>query len=188
MAISNQVAPFRAANTALTGKVEADLAKFWSRMNLSRVDNATNALLDVVPLLTQKYGEVAATIAADWYELLRADAKVKGAKYRALTADPVAVEVSRKSVQSAAVFLWTPDPEQTLRALQGTVGRHVLQAGRDTLTVNAVRDPSAEGWVRVGNGECDWCANLLDGEIHYVEGYGFDAHNNCRCTAEPVFG
>lgn len=170
------------------GQVEADLTKFWARLNLSKVDAATNALADYVPLLTQKYGQVAGTVAADWYELVRADAKVKGAKYRALVADPVSEEVSRKSVQSAAVFLWTPEPDRTLRALTGTVGRHALQAGRDTITVNSVRDKAARGWVRVGNGECDWCANLIDGEIHYVEGYGFDAHNRCKCAAVPAFG
>jgi hypothetical protein len=41
--------------------------------------------------------------------------------------------------------------------------------------------------MRQGNGECDWCTGLLDGEVHYVEGYDFDAHDDCRCIAVPVF-
>src|SRR5665647_124691 len=158
MATPEQVAAFRAANTALTAKVEKDLTNFWAHMNPARHDASMNALLKYVPTLSKRYGEIAATIAADWYELLRADAveagmlkSIRGAtSYRALAADPVAAEVSRKAVESAAGYLWTPTPERTLRALQGTVGRHVLQAGRDTLTVNADRDKGARGWVRVG--------------------------------------
>ena len=52
----------------------------------------------------------------------------------------------------------------------------------------AVEDSRAQGWMRVGDGGCDWCQQYLDGEVHYVEGYDFDAHDHCNCTAQPVFG
>ena len=189
MAVPQQAVAFRAANIAIAGEVEKDLAKFWARMNLSKVDAATNALADFVPLLTRRYGDIAATVAADWYESLRGDAKVKGAKYRALAADPVAEEVSRQSVKSASVFLWTPDPDATLRALTGTVGRHVLQAGRDTITTNAVRDPKARGWQRVGSGKtCEWCQMMIGrGAVYTEASVSFEAHNRDQCGAEPVW-
>lgn len=200
MATPEQIAAFREANVAITKKVEADLANFWSHMNLSRVDNATNALLNYVPLLTQRYGEIAATIAADWYELLRADAvdqgllaSIKGAtSYRALAADPVAQEVavrSRKAVESAAGYLWTPTPERALKALQGTTSRQVLQAGRDTITFNAGRDRGARGWARaVRTGGCKFCRMLASNGGAYTERSAhFAAHDDCNCVSYPTF-
>lgn len=68
----------------------------------------------------------------------------------------------------------------------GAMSRLVLNAGRETVRATALADRA--GWIRVGNGGCDWCAQYLDGEVHYVEGYDFQAHDHCGCTAEPYYG
>jgi hypothetical protein len=70
-----------------------------------------------------------------------------------------------------------------LAKISGGLQRVVLDGARQTIVGSAVNDPAQVGWVRVGNGECDWCQQYLDGEVHYVEGYDFDAHDNCRCDA-----
>lgn len=203
MATAAQVAEFRAANAALKKQVEADLANFWSHLNPSRVDATTNALLNYVPLLTQRYGDIASTIAADWYELLRADAvdagllaSIKGAKtYRALAADPVAAEVAhrtalaRQVVESAAGYLWTPTPERALGAITRTTNRAVLQAGRDTITVNAGRDRGARGWSRATrSGACKFCRLAAsEAGVFTEKSSHFAAHDDCHCVSFPEF-
>jgi hypothetical protein len=73
-----------------------------------------------------------------------------------------------------------------LTQTSGAMSRLVLDAGRETVTRHRHR---RRGWLgAVGNGECDWCAQYLDGEVHYTEGYDFNAHDHCGCTAEPVYG
>jgi hypothetical protein len=67
----------------------------------------------------------------------------------------------------------------------GAMSRLVLDAGRETVRATTIAEKA--GWVRVGNGGCDWCQQYLDGEIHYTEGYDFAAHDNCGCTAEPAY-
>jgi len=198
MATPEQIAAFRQANIALTTKVEADLAKFWSHLDLTRAEVSTNALLNYVPLLAQRYGEVASTIAADWYELLRKDAvdqgllaSIRGAtSYKVLAADPVALEVHRKAVESAAGYLWTPTPERALSALQRTTSRNVLQSGRDTITLNAGRDKGARGWTRVvRSGGCKFCRMLAgrEGGVYTERSSHFAAHDDCNCASVPSF-
>ena len=198
MATLEQVAAFRQANLAVTSKVEADLAKFWSHLDLASVDRSTNALLNYVPLLTQRYGEMASTIAADWYEVMRAEAvdaglldSIKGAKtYRAIAADPVAQALSRKAVKSVSGYLWTPTPERGLAALQSTTSRLVLQSGRDTITVNAGRDRGARGWGRMArSGACRFCRMIASrqGGVYTERSARFAAHDHCDCVSYPVF-
>lgn len=186
-----------AANKALSAQVEADLARFWRRIDLSKPDVATNALLNYVPLLVQRYGEVAATLAADWFELLRLEAVDAGViaavgratSFKAVAADPVAVAVAERAVRSASGYLWTPEPERTLTAVTGTARRQVLQAGRDTITLNTGRDRSARGWQRfVSSGGCKFCQMLSGrGGVYTERTSRFAAHDDCNCTAAPVW-
>jgi hypothetical protein len=80
-----------------------------------------------------------------------------------------------------------PDLLAALTLARGGVQRHVANAARETVRYSSIQDRGAVGWVRVGSGECDWCRQYLDGVVHDVEGYDFDAHDHCGCTAEPVF-
>lgn len=191
------IAAFRAANLALSGEVEADLARFWKFLDLSKPDAATNALLNYVPLLVQRYGEVAATLAADWFEELRGEAVEAGVvqavsrakSFTVVAADPVSAAVSAKAVKSAAGYLWTPDPERALVAVTRTSQRHVLQAGRDTITQNAGRDRTARGWKRyVRSGGCKFCQMLAGkGGVFTERSSHFAAHDDCNCVSAPVW-
>lgn len=200
MATEEQVRQFRDANEALTARVRADLERFWGFVDLSRPAAAEAALLNFVPLLTQQYGEMAATIAADWYEMLRGEAveaglvaAVRGAtSFRAVAADPVSAAVSREAVSSALLLLQGDNPSppaRVLTAIQDTTSRHVLQAGRDTITQNAGRDPAARGWQRfVRSGGCDFCRMLSSrGGVYTDRTSRFAAHDHCNCAAAPTW-
>ncbi|MDQ3485451.1 MAG: hypothetical protein M3445_08620, partial [Actinomycetota bacterium] len=71
----------------------------------------------------------------------------------------------------------------------GAATRLVLNAGRETVTASVTADPRARGWQRVGGGKpCDFCAMLIGrGSVYTEATSGFDAHDYCACTSEPVY-
>lgn len=171
----------------LTGLATSDLAALWR--SLERADEARDALMDILPRLVTIYGTAAATLAADYFDEARESASARGT-FRAIPAVPVEGEpldvLARVAV--GPLFGVNPDFGSALTLAQGGLQRHIANADRETVRFSSIQDRAARGWVRVGSGECDWCRQYLDGEVHYVEGYDFQAHDHCGCTAEPVFG
>lgn len=77
-----------------------------------------------------------------------------------------------------------------LVATSGTAGRQVLNGGRHTGLTLVDADETALGWIRVTDGDpCYFCAMLAGrGPVYKSEATaGFQAHDHCACTAEPVF-
>lgn len=154
---------------------------------LTAPDEARDALMDTLPRLLALYGSAAGTLGADYYDEKRDQAEVRGL----FTANPVDLPDRGRTDALACwgvepLYQAEPDFPTTLVKVAGGLQRLILDADRQTVRTAAVADKRA-GWMRVGEGECDWCQQYLDGEVHYVEGYDFDAHDRCRCTAEPVF-
>ena len=74
-----------------------------------------------------------------------------------------------------------------LTQTSGSMARLVLNAGRETVTQTIQADDEARGWRRVlGGGGCDFC-RLLAGRVYPRDNAGFDAHDKCGCTSEPVY-
>lgn len=67
--------------------------------------------------------------------------------------------------------------------------RHVLNAGRETITATVKADPRAAGYQRVTSGNaCDYCSELEEsGALFGEDAVEFDAHDGCACTGEPVY-
>ena len=68
--------------------------------------------------------------------------------------------------------------------------RLVLNGGRGMLVDAVEADPVALGWIRVTDGDpCAFCALLASrGPTFKSRGSaGFQAHDSCACTAEPVY-
>jgi hypothetical protein len=67
--------------------------------------------------------------------------------------------------------------------------RHALNGGRDTLTGAVTQDQRALGWARVTSVKpCAFCAMLASrGPVYREATARFQAHDSCRCTAEPVY-
>lgn len=94
------------------------------------------------------------------------------------------------------------NPQQAQENLVTGSERLILDAYRETVAKNAEQDRAARGWAREAEPGCCWfCAMLTTrGAIYLTEdsagrqanerfkGDGlFKFHNNCRCTAVPVF-
>ena len=200
MATNAQVAAVRAANIKLTASVERDLAKFWSYLDLTKPEVARNALLNFTPLLVQRYGDMASTVAADWFEELRFDAIDQGFLGKLATStsksftpklavpDLVAVTAD---VRFLAGDLFTDTPEMMLAKLQATSTRRVLQVGRETNRLNTfARGSGARGWSRVTRpGACQFCRALAGrGGVYTEQSVRFASHApKCNCVSVPVF-
>lgn len=158
-----------------------DLNQLWAGVT-NPVDGRIQ-LQAVLPVLVDTYGQISAVAAAEWYSGAREAAHTPGTF--------VAVPASIPDSATDALALWATSVGSSLQDIAtlvaGGLTRRVVNFGRLTVVQSAIDDPGSEGWMRVGFGECDWCKQYLDGEVHYVEGYDFKAHDHCHCQAIPVF-
>lgn len=187
MVAASEVARFKAANAGIVRLMRKDLDAFWAGLDKRRPAVARDALLDFLPLLTDTYGDMAATVAADWYDDLREVAQVPGPPFRASPADLVPEEVVQQRARFGAQHLWTPNPEQTLTFLSSAMSGYVLQPGRDTIARASIEDPRASGWGRVARADgCGFCRMLAQRGAVYKEATAdFASHDDCNCAAVP---
>lgn len=184
---------FRAANASLSQQVQDTLEAFFLTLDLTNPDVVRDALVEFVPLLTSQFGQVAATLAAEWYEELRAGSGVIG-RFRVSTAPSVAPDAVEAQVRYLAGHLWTPEPAAILEPLLTNVDKYVKQPGRETITMNS----EAEGvyWARVPTGEktCSFCMVLASRDAVYTSrkaatsrrSDGDRYHGRCDCVAVPL--
>lgn len=185
---------YRRDTNALSGRVREELEDFFLTLDLSRPEAVRDAMLAFVPLLTQEYGQVAATLAAEWYEDLRS-ASGDTRTFRVRSAPAVPAAMTEASVKSAAGHLWTPSPEAALGVLSLAVDKQVKQPGRNTIMANADREPGAR-WARVPTGEktCAFCLVLASRSADYRSEEsalldhktGEKYHGDCDCVPTRI--
>jgi hypothetical protein len=162
VATSLQVEEFREANRALVTLAQSDLTDFWSALDTSGDPvRIRNLMLEFFPDLVQSYGDTAAVLGADWYDLLR-DVPPSAASFNAVLAAPAVTEQAQASVRWAVGPLFDADPDTALAQLLGSAQRLVLQPGRDTVWDAAAADPVRTGVARVPSGTdtCSFCIML----------------------------
>lgn len=196
MATVEQADEFRDANIELVELVEERLDAFWA--STSGGTSGLNALFNFLPLLTQQYGELASTIAQDWFAELRFDAIDQGliaAVGRATTYDVVRTDPVIMSVSAASASYWhhrlqTDGPDVVVAGLKAGVSTAVRQSGRQAIGRNSDRDPAARGWQRMTRpGACRFCRALADrGGVYTRSSVRFAAHSpKCNCVAAPTW-
>lgn len=185
---------FRQANQQLVRAAQADLADFWSSLTLDGSPIVVrDLLLEFMPDLVTSYGDTAAVLGADWYDMLR-DAPPSAASFQAILANP------RPTVQTEASARWAlgplfqrePDPVQTLANLNGVTQRLVLQPGRDSVWESAGKDPVRTAVARVPSGlkTCRFCVMLASRGAVYTNsraaGEGNNYHGDCDCVPTTI--
>lgn len=185
-----QLEDFRLANAELSRLVKRDLTAFFRSLNLSRPEAARDALLAFLPALTAQYGEMAAGLAAEFYEESRAASGARGA-FTALSAAPVPAGPVEAKTRYLAGHLWTPTPEAMLGGLLLAADKYVKQPGRDTVAANAKRE--GVRWARVPTGAktCSWCLVLASRDAVYSSkqsagGDGHRYHGACDCVPTRI--
>jgi hypothetical protein len=186
---------FRQANASLSKMVRSALESYFRSLDLSKPEAARDALLEFLPVLTAQYGDVAATLAADWYEESRAASGAVG-RFRATTAASVPAGAVEAKVRYLAGHLWTPEPAAMLGGLLTATDKYVKQPGRDTMAVNAKRE--GVRWARVPTGDktCSWCLVLASRDAVFATkqsagdrsgtGYGDSYHGDCDCQVVRI--
>lgn len=189
------VEAYAQSNRDIRALVLAALRSYWQRLDHNNAIATRDALLEVVPVLVAQYGEVAASVAAAFYDEARAAAGVSGA-FTATLADPVDLESVRSDVRWSLGPLFNrenPDPPVALGRLQQKVDELTLQPGRDTIAHSAGRDPAKARWARVPVGKtCAFCLLLASRGAAYRSaesaGRGRKYHANDDCTPTPFWG
>lgn len=176
----------RDAGRGVVALAQRDLQAFWDTLDLTRPESARDELIEFVPQLVREYGDVAATVAAEWYEQVRFDAV--GA-YNATTVNATNAAQVRSGVRYAAGQLFTDDPAAMLSLLAGGVQRYVMASQRGTVARNVQRDPSKPRFARVPTGAktCAWCTMLASRGFVYHSSTTAQQrdhyHDDCNCQA-----
>lgn len=170
----------------ITARAQADLYKLWRQVQ--DAVNARDMLADILPQIVDTYGTAAAAMAADWYDDLRAKSAVSGT----FLATPAVVDQAGTSslagFAAKPLFAENPNWNAARTLADGGLQRRIANVARETVMQNAVADPQARGWQRVGNGSCGFCAMLIGrGAVYSERGADFSSHDHCKCSAAPAF-
>lgn len=175
------------AQRELVRMARNELSGFFAAVDLSRPERVRDALLEIVPLLTREYGELAATVAAEWFEQVHPGAFLAQTASSTFPAAGIA-----ENVRYHAGALFTDDPYKTLAGLSGAMQRFVTYSARETVARNVMSDPSKPRFGRVPSGEktCAWCSMLASRGFVYLtrETAGLvreDYHDDCDCAIVP---
>lgn len=177
------------ANNVVLRLVRRDLDQLFLSLPLNRPEAARDVLLQVVPSLVAKYGELAGVAASEWYEELQSKTSVRASR-------PVVAPMNNSvavagSVRFAAGHLFTDAPNKTLHVLSGALQRHVLYGSRETVRRNVSQDRSRPRWARVPSGAitCAFCLVMASrGFAYHSEesaGHMNSYHDDCDCMIVP---
>lgn len=177
----------RSANAEISRLAQEDLRRFFLALNPDRPEQARDALLEYLPALTDTYGEMAAAVAAEWFDEVYA-AHGPRARFRATPAPPVASEAVEATVRYAAGGLFGANLN-TAGLLTTAVSRWALQPSRDTVSLNASKTNAR--WARVPTGAetCAFCLLVASRGFVYTSeqtaGKGNAYHGDCDCLPVP---
>ncbi len=172
------------------------LFPMWDPFDAASFD----AFVEAVVLLAQQRGRNSAALAARYFETYRnVDLGLTAGKAAAL-AEPASRKAIEAGIRATAVSgFWNAigagmtteqAKRQAVTQLTGSVSRHVLNTGRDTLLANIRRESRYHGWIRVSDGDpCPFCAMLIArGPVYWTEASagGFSQwHDHCCCSVKP---
>lgn len=182
---------FEQANDGIAELIERDLLTYLAALDFAKPAAVKDALFDFVPALVSEYGDVAATVAADWYDDLRL-AEGVGGSFRAPLAPPIPDEQVKSRLGYATRTdgpLWAGQADILTAFLGLMSNEYALQPGRDTVMQAAHAENAA--YARVPEpGACKFCLMLASRGFVYSKSTVGDAkkfHGKCRCNAMPVW-
>lgn len=146
-----------------------------------------DVMLDLLPALCRKYGDIGSVAATQWYdELWR---RWFDGDFEAQAVNGFDDEAMRGVIRANTGLLFdkpdstTADPDQFLRWANKFLDRNVKEPGRLTIQANTQRDPHKPGYARVPSGErtCPFCLMLAGrGYIYANEDAAGASHDFSR--------
>jgi len=188
---------YRQAQAQIRAQALRDFAKLWA---IWKGDDASfQQLVAAATVLVRAYRQISAAAGAAYFTAFREAADAAGSFAPALVADIPDAQIAtslyvtgRDGLSKALASGQSVEKAQatTFVRTSGAVGRHVLDAGRQTVIDAVHADPEAEGWARVTDGDpCYFCLTLASrGAVYKTEqSADFQAHDHCACVAMPVY-
>lgn len=164
-----------------------DQVRWMLRRSSGRWESRRLQLLDTLPDVVGFYSEGSAALAVDFYD----DARVGAAG--SYVATPVLLDRTvkiRRGVAWASEPLSVDDDELAAARFAKLMRSEMARPYRDTILTNQKQDPAAVGWKRItrGSASCSFCRMLAArGAVYRKDTATFAAHDDCMCTAAPVF-
>jgi hypothetical protein len=190
MASKLLLAEQRVALDAIDRLARRDLAQLWRAIDLTDARTATSVLLAEVPTLTTMYGDMAATLSADLYNEIRAEARPPG-RFSARPAATASRTQVDPLVRWSVTPVWAEEPNAAaaFQRLAGGVTRLSLRPAGETFIESARRDPAKPKWARTTHpGACAFCLMLASrGSVYTSNAPYFESHDYCRCSAVQVY-
>lgn len=171
----------------LLGDDAEDTVRWMLRRSSGRWESRRVQLLDTVPDVLSFYSDGSAALAADFYDDARAGVAGR------FSAAPVVLDRTvkiRRGVVWASEPLSVDDDELAAARFAQLMRSEMARPYRDTILTNRKQDPQAVGWTRIarGSASCKFCRMLADrGAVYREATVRFAAHDDCMCTAAPVF-
>lgn len=174
MATTAQIEEFRAAMGVLTLAAQSQLRDVLSSLSASSGPyRVRDLLLDVFPDFMTAYGDTAAVLGADFYDMVRGLPPSAGT-FQTVFAQPAKAKQSEGVVRWAVGSLFVEEPDWTSfeSALLGAAQRLVMQPARETIDLMSRSDVrsgkvAAVRWSRSLNPgrarsgkSCDFCVML----------------------------
>ena len=172
----------------LLGDDAEDQVRWMLRRSSGSWESRRLQLLDTVPGVLAYYSEGSAALAADLYD----DSRF-GVTEGVYSATPVILDRTvkiRRGVAWASEPLSIDDDELAAARLAQLMRTEMARPYRDTIIKNRKQDPACVGWKRItrGSKSCGFCRMLADrGAVYRKETATFASHDDCMCTAAPVF-
>lgn len=181
----------QAAQTGLVMAMGADVETAWTQLDVTDLASGLPTFTKQIAALTTKYGAASGTLAAYQYRQARAASGVTS-PFTVRPTKPAPLQQVGQSLDWATQPLWSDQPDLVTAKtnVNGVVEKLVLGVGRQTIVDNVHRDTKAHGWARITEPvPCAFCALLaIRGAVYRSDkSADFQAHDHCRCHAEPLF-
>lgn len=192
MASQEQISRLGAAQRRVAELVQGQLSAFFGALNLSRPEQARDALLEFMPILVNQFGAVSEQIALEWYEGVRANG------YLAVPAtNRIPNAAIEAKIRYQAGQLWSENPASTLVGLNAAMMKYVRQPGRDAIAYNSYREGIRYARVPRGEKTCAFCLMLASRTDEWLylskDTAGFNLKSGekfhdgkCDCEVIPV--
>lgn len=173
----------QAALRRLHSLAKREIADALKLVDIGDAAAVADVIYTYVPVIAERYGLAAGTLAADWYDEMRDAAEVAG-YFRAHPAE--LPDMGRYQ----ALAGWAASKDDVEALVLGGVQRIIANAHRETVMRSAFADPKAAGWARFARGAetCGFCYMLVSrGAVYTDRTAKFGSHDWCDCGAGPIW-
>ena len=159
-------------------KASSRVQKYMTKNGVPQTRAEMNALIDYAYSVATKYGEAAASLAAEMYDRI--------AKLSNVVVPPAVPAPTPEISEVAKAVVGTLKTENE-EIVSSAIGRLVKRTGVDTTMQNALRDGAEWAWIPHGD-TCAFCITLASrgwqraSKKAIKNGHAEHIHANCDCT------